>query len=359
MLNITKPTLLLDKSLCLQNIERMAARAQSSGLSFRPHCKTHQSREIANWFRDFGVSKITVSSFDMAEYFIHAGWQDVLIAFPFNPLELKRLNELASIARLSVLADNIEVIDSFEKLENQIGLYIDIDPGYGRTGIKSDQFQQIEDLLASVSKNPKLDFSGFYCHAGHSYKAKNSSEQEKIHQKATSDLFALKQNFKGYGPRILYGDTPNCSIQNNFKGIDEITPGNFVFYDLTQAAIGSCEESDIAVAMVCPVTARYPETHEVLIHGGAVHFSKEALIINGRQIFGKLLHFSPSGWSPLPGANFIISISQEHGVVKLAKEIFERHRIGDLMVFHPVHSCLTANLMKGYTTLDNEKISMC
>jgi len=62
MLKITKPTLLLDKSICIRNIERMAAKAQLSGIAFRPHCKTHQSHEIANWFRDFGVSKITVSS---------------------------------------------------------------------------------------------------------------------------------------------------------------------------------------------------------------------------------------------------------------------------------------------------------
>ena len=172
-MSITKPTLLLDKSKCLRNIERMAAKAMKARIGFRPHFKTHQSAEIGNWFRDFGVSKITVSSFDMAEYFVYAGWQDILVAFPFNPLEINRLNELASIARMNILADNIEMIDSLEKLEKKVGFYIDIDPGYGRTGIGSDQFQQIEDLLVSISKNPKLDFTGFYCHAGHSYKAKS------------------------------------------------------------------------------------------------------------------------------------------------------------------------------------------
>ena len=99
---LTKPTLLLDKSKCLRNIERMSTKAMNAGLGFRPHFKTHQSAEIGNWFRDFGVSKITVSSFDMAEYFIHAGWQDILVAFPFNPLEIKRLNNLTSKARMNI-----------------------------------------------------------------------------------------------------------------------------------------------------------------------------------------------------------------------------------------------------------------
>jgi D-serine deaminase-like pyridoxal phosphate-dependent protein len=43
----------------------------------------------------------------------------------------------------------------------------------------------------------------------------------------------------------------------------------------------------------------------------------------------------------------------------MAEKVFERTKIGDLMAFHPVHSCLTANLMKGYTTLDGDVISMC
>jgi len=358
MLKITKPTLLLDKSICIRNIERMATKAKSAGMSFRPHCKTHQSHEIASWFRDFGVTSITVSSFDMAEYFVHAGWRDILVAFPFNPLEINRLNELTTIAIISVLADNIEVIDFLQKVENQIGLYIDIDPGYGRTGIRSYQFQQIEDLQAAASKNPKLEFSGFYCHAGHTYKARNRSEQDEIHQRATSDLSALKKHFDGYNPRVLYGDTPNCSVQTDFEAIDEITPGNFVFYDLTQASLGSCEESDIAVAMVCPVAAKYPDKQEVLIHGGAVHFSKESLNIDERQIFGKQVNRTPSGWSTMQAGAHITSISQEHGIVGLTKEIFDRTRIGDLMVFHPVHSCLTANLMRGYTTLEGNVISM-
>lgn len=359
MLDITKPNLLLDKTICLKNIERMAARASSAGVSFRPHCKTHQSHEIANWFRDFGVSGITVSSFDMAEYFIQDGWKDVLVAFPFNPLEIRRLNEMASMASISVLADNAEVIRILKTVENQVGVYVDINTGYDRTGIRSDQKQPIESLINAIKGNPKLEFSGFYCHAGHSYKAVNRSEKEKIHQKAISDLSSLKQQFKGYSPRILYGDTPNCSIQENFEGIDEITPGNFVFYDLTQVAIGSCKESDIAVAMVCPVAGKYPEKGEILIHGGGVHFSKESLKVDNRVIFGKEVKLASTGWTSMQTGAYVTSLSQEHGLVSTIEGDFKNIKIGDLMTFLPVHSCLTANLMNGYTSLDGHNISTC
>ena len=157
---------------------------------------------------------------------------------------------------------------------------------------------------------------------------------------------------------ILYGDTPNCSTQSDFRGLDEITPGNFVFYDLTQASLGSCNESDIAVAMACPVVSKHTGSQEMVIHGGAVHFSKEKLESNGQVIYGKGVDFHPTGWSPVPQGSYITSLSQEHGVVAVTKDIMAKTRIGDLLVFHPVHSCLTANLMKQYTTLEGRVISM-
>jgi D-serine deaminase-like pyridoxal phosphate-dependent protein len=358
MFEITKPTLLLDKSICIRNIERMAGRARAAGLSFRPHCKTHQSHEIASWFRDFGVSRITVSSFDMAEYFIRDGWTDILVAFPFNPLEIKRLNEMSSRCNMSILADSTAAIQSLQRLEARVGLYIDVDPGYGRTGIPSGQFQQIEEIIAESLKNPDVAFYGFYCHAGHSYKAGNRTEQDKIHNQAISDLSDLKQHFAALDPRVLYGDTPNCSVQENFEGVDEITPGNFVFYDLMQARIGSCQESDIAVAMVCPVVGRYADSQQVVIHGGAVHFSKEILNINGQSIFGKLLNYRPPGWTTRQESTYLTALSQEHGRVKMEPEAWENIRLGELLAFHPVHSCLTANLMRNYTTLEGSLISM-
>ena len=68
-MKIIKPTLLLNQERALRNIERMAQKAKQSGVCFRPHFKTHQSAVIGEWFKAFGINKITVSSIDMAEYF--------------------------------------------------------------------------------------------------------------------------------------------------------------------------------------------------------------------------------------------------------------------------------------------------
>ncbi len=76
--------------------------------------------------------------------------------------------------------------------------------------------------------------------------------------------------------KLSVGDTPGCSLLPDFPGVDEIRPGNFVFYDAEQLEIGSCASNQIAVALACPIVARHPERNEVVLYGGAIHLSKES-----------------------------------------------------------------------------------
>lgn len=351
------PKLLLDKEKCLRNIEKMARKAERNSLSFRPHCKTHQSAEIASWFRDFDIGSITVSSFHMARYFAEAGWKDILVAFPFHPGELESLISLLKICSISILVDSPAALPFLNHIPRKVGFYIDIDTGYGRTGVNARNPELIEQIIVKASANPHLEFRGFYCHAGHSYKAQSKKEGNEIHHKALSDLGGLKLLFAQYKPMLLYGDTPNCSIQDDFKEIDEITPGNFVFYDLIQHDLGACSQQEIAVAMECTVAGRYPLGERIVIHGGAVHFSKESLPVNGNSIFGQLVQRSNKGWAEGVGSTYLTSISQEHGVMEQCRKLIREVNIGDTLLFLPVHSCLTANLMRGYQTLDGKGIS--
>jgi D-serine deaminase-like pyridoxal phosphate-dependent protein len=99
-ISISKPTLLLDSEKARRNIDTMVQKAKDGRVHFRPHFKTHQSAEIGEWFRQAGVSAITVSSVDMALYFAAHGWDDILIAFPVNTRQPKSLNKLAHEIKL-------------------------------------------------------------------------------------------------------------------------------------------------------------------------------------------------------------------------------------------------------------------
>ena len=146
-------------------------------------------------------------------------------------------------------------------------------------------------------------------------------------------------------------------MQEDFGEIDEITPGNFVFYDLVQVALGACRMDEIAVAMECPVAGRYPAGDRIVIHGGAIHFSKESLLQDGVAVYGRLVKQSEEGWTKGSDNLYLYSISQEHGVLEQCADLVRSANIGETLLFLPVHSCLTANLMREYLCLDGERIT--
>ena len=51
------------------------------------------------------------------------------------------------------------------------------------------------------------------------------------------------------------------------------------------------------------------------------------------------------------------SLSQEHGIISVPKDELYKYEIDDYLMILPVHSCMTGNLMKSYTTLDGHNIS--
>ncbi|MEA3504175.1 MAG: alanine racemase [Bacteroidota bacterium] len=348
---IIKPTLLIDKSKCKKNIATMFLKAQKNQLSFRPHFKTHQSLEIGQWFKSVGVSKITVSSFEMAEYF-SAQWDDITVAFPVNILEIETINKLADKISLNVLVESVEAaLFLKQQLKNRLGVFIKIDVGYHRTGISPSDKPKIDNIIEVIRTAKNMNFKGFLTHAGHIYGCRNKTEILNVHNKTVAILREIKKQYIKEFPDCLVslGDTPSCSVADDFAGIDEIRPGNFVFYDLMQYQIGSCKIDQIAVAMACPIVAVYADRNEIVVYGGGVHFSKDRLEDKTyATIFGKVVEKCEDGWGDLIPNMYVKSLSQDHGIISVPKSEIVNYKIGDYLLILPVHSCMTANAMKSY-----------
>lgn len=360
---IKQPTLLLDKNKCLENIRSMQNRATQAGVKLRPHFKTHQSTEVGNWFRDFGTDRIAVSSLRMAAYFAADNWKDITVAIPVNLRETDLINELSGKTTLNLAAESLESLQYLEKkLDNSVNIMIEIDPGYHRTGLEWDQTATIDDMIAFMQKSEHLHFEGLLSHAGHSYYARSKSAIMSVHEESTNLFQRFAERYRSAFPGITtsLGDTPTCSTADSFPGATEIRPGNFVFYDLTQYHIGACSKDRIAVAMACPVIASHPSRNQLVIYGGGVHFSKDKFQTNdGMASFGEMVILHPDGSWKIPETPVqVISLSQEHGVIQGDSALLEQFKPGDLVGVLPVHSCMTADCMKNYLSLDGKKIEM-
>lgn len=360
--NLTKPTLLVNKNRAIKNIKSMVKKANKSKVRFRPHFKTHQSADIGEWFRKFDVKSIAVSSVDMAKYFAENGWTDITITFPVNVHEIDEMNDLAKEIQLNLLVESSEVVESLsKKIETAVNLWIKIDTGYHRTGLLWNNLKAILKLAKQIDQKSNLRLSGLLAHAGHTYKAKSKQEIREIHFATVRRMKSIQkqlQNELSMQLEISIGNTPSCSLIENFKGVDEIRPGNFVFYDLTQFQLGACSEKDLAIALACPVVAKHPERKEVVIYGGAIHLSKDYFIHQkGIRCYGLLTLLEKDGWSSIIENAYVRSLSQEHGLIRIESELFNSIQIGDFLAILPVHACLTANLMKNYFTLAGQQLN--
>ena len=195
-------------------------------------------------------------------------------------------------------------------------------------------------------------------------------------------------------PTLEYsvGDTPSCSTEGiSFEGCTEIRPGNYAFYDIEQSIVGSCTTKQIATCLACPVVAKHFDRNQIVIYGGAVHLSKDNIIDDsiGKKIFGlpvslllsrkrkeievnnSSLSASTSkddaekldgsgkgivGWSDVWADSYVMKVSQEHGIIQTTDEMMKKIQIGDFIGILPVHSCLTADCMGEYLTLDGEAL---
>jgi D-serine deaminase-like pyridoxal phosphate-dependent protein len=347
---IDAPTLVVDEARVRTNIARMAAKAAASGVRFRPHFKTHRNRTVGRWFAEAGVTAITVSSLDMAEQFAAAGWDDITLAFLVNPRQLPRLGELAwrLADRGGALGLVVDTPEAARAVRHVVGdtapLWIKVDTGYGRSGVAWDDAPRLRAVAGSAA------CVGLLAHAGHSYRT--ARDELPALWSETARRLAAAREVTGRELLLSVGDTPTSSVVDRFDGVDEVRPGNFVYHDLMQRALGACGDDDLAACVACPVVAVEPARGRVVLHGGAIHLSKESL---PGPVYGLVGRFAGDGPRVLDAAP-LTDLSQEHGIVATAPGRFAPVlgdvRPGDLLPVWPVHACLVGEAARPARTLD-------
>jgi D-serine deaminase-like pyridoxal phosphate-dependent protein len=365
-IDIGKPTLVLNVNRVKRNIRRMAEKARRQGIRFRPHFKTHQSAVIGDWFREAGVTAITVSSVEMAQYFTRHGWDDITIAFPANLRQVEAFTELTRSIHLGLLVESIETADFLShQLSTPVDVWVEIDDGSNRSGVRWDCPEAVLQLVKVLKSASQFRIRGLLTHAGRIYQAGSPSEIKHIYHETVDRMNIVRQFLAGQGfaVEVSVGDTPGCTLCTSLGAVEEIRPGNFVLYDAMQLAMGVCTLRDIAAVVACPVVAKYPQRGEVVIYGGAIHLSKDTVKIDSQNVYGLVADVKynlgsekDSHWISLVQGGSMLRLTQEHGVVTLPEAAFNRVIVGDLLYVIPAHVCLTVSALGEYCTTDGQII---
>ncbi|MCB1056992.1 MAG: alanine racemase [Acidobacteria bacterium] len=359
------PCALIERSVLERNVATMARRMAELGVSLRPHVKTHKCAEIARRQGGFqgDAGGITVSTLAEARFFAGHGFRDITWALPLDPERLAAVAELQrGLEGLHLLLDDPAVLAAVEAFGSAHGVrfsvFLEVDCGYHRSGVDPGLGEAFE-LARRLAESPVVEFRGLLTHAGHAYRCQGAAELEAVAEEERSVTAGFAAELRAQGvpvPVVSVGSTPTMSRVRDLSGVDEVRPGNYVFYDLHQEAIGSCRRRDIALSVLATVVGCYPQSGRLVLNAGALALSKDrgAEHVEGFRGYGALL--TADGSRVLDHLR-LTGLSQEHGHVQsFPPERAAELPVGSRVRILPNHSCLTAALHEDYVVVDGDEV---
>ena len=347
--DLPTPCALVDLDRVERNCRRMKARIEQLGARLRPHVKTHKCPELARLQCGGEVGPITVSTLAEAEAFADAGFVDITLAVPIAPSRLRRAAALdARIERLHILLDDVETCDAAAATARGLGarysVFLKVDCGYHRAGVDPRSPSALA-LAQRIVETQELELAGLLTHAGHSYDQRGAEAIALVAEQERAAVvgFAARLRAAGIEPGVVSaGSTPTATRTRSLEGVDEMRPGNYVFFDLHQSGIGSCTEDDIALTVLTTVIGSYPERRSALIDAGALAMSKDPgpSHLESHEGYGRVTAADGAA-SPRPLK--LTGLSQEHGKLGFGAPA-DAPAAGALLRVLPNHSCLTAAL---------------
>lgn len=355
--DLSTPALLVDRRRLLANLDAMQARAEAWGVALRPHAKTHKSPALARLQRERGARGVTVATVDEAEAFAAAGFDDVRLAMPtVGPGKLERVAALADGGtRVSFTVDTPAGVRlagrAFAGRTERVEVLIEVDTGHGRCGVPWDDADALAALAAQVHGADGLRLVGLLTHGGHAYGGpaedqtpvdalRQSSDAERDRLLSAAAVLGAADLLDPATAELSIGSTPGLSqftpAERDGFLITEIRPGNYVFLDAMQVALGAARLTDCALICVGTVVSKRRSdggTERVITDAGKKILTSDT----GRGVEGYgVVLYSPRTMAVNPHAR-VTGLSEEHGWVDTpGGSIYD---VGDPVFIVPNHAC--------------------
>jgi D-serine deaminase-like pyridoxal phosphate-dependent protein len=266
---------------------------------------------------------------------------DIRIPYPINPSNADRVLALLDSTQLSFIVDHPLVAkqwsDAMTRAGKRVDVLVKVDVGFHRCGINPYATDSV-DMIRGVASLPGLNFKGLLSHAGHAYHAHSEKELRVMAEQEALMMRALAERCRQAGIRIdeiSAGATPPARYSLQQDGFTEYRPGNYVYFDRTQVALGAATLDDCALTVLATVVSK-PAADRVIFDSGS-----KTLTNDGAR-----------GFTPAPGYGLVVDhpnllierLSEEHATVKV-QDGSTPLEPGDRVRIIPNHSCVVSNLV--------------
>lgn len=349
------PALIIDMDKLKFNIKDMAEFAKSRNIHLRPHIKTHKSPDIAQMQISHGASGVACAKIGEAEVMAAHKIEDIHVVYPVvGEKKIERIIGLMDSARITGLMDSYEqarlLSMALGKRKQVLDVTVAIDVGLHREGI---QPEDAVGFFKAVSKLQNIHVVGISTHAGHVYAAGSKDEVVRIGMMEGEVMVRVAEELQKSGfdiEVVSVGSTPTAKIAGSVEGVTEIRPGNYVFYDAIQVALGVVPLERCALRVLATVVGKHSKPYaRLIIDAGskALTLDKGAHGLSLLQGYGTVTGYENS--------LLIERLSEEHGIVKILNNEVDLG-VGDKIEIVPNHACGVVNQFDVAYGVKEEKV---
>jgi D-serine deaminase-like pyridoxal phosphate-dependent protein len=354
------PCVLVDRPRVERNLDRLQTAANARGMRLRPHAKTHKSIELARRQVAVGAIGICCAKLGEAEIFAEAGIDDIRLPYPLNPVNAERVAALQERARISFIVDHLDVArgwsDAMSREGCEVDVLVKVDVGFHRCGIDPSA-KNAAEIVARVARLPGLRFRGLLSHAGHGYGATSEAEVQGIAAAEAVSLAELRERVEALGVEVAevsVGATPTVRHSLEQKGLTELRPGNYIYFDRTQVALGAASWDDCALTVLSRVVTSHGTDRLIFDSGSKTLTNDLARGFAPAPGYGAVLQSISGPQAPDP-ALVVQRLSEEHANVGVTGGPHAL-RPGDLVRIIPNHSCVVSNLVDAAWLVDGDEV---
>ncbi len=353
------PQVLVDHARARRNIDRVQALASAAGVRLRPHAKTHKSPTVAAWQIERGAIGVCCAKIGEAEVFADAGIEDIRLPYPVNPSNAPRLMALMDRAAMSIIVDHLDVACGWSVAMHRAGRTLDVlvkvDVGFHRCGIDPDG--EPLAFVQAIARLPGLRLRGLLSHAGHAYHAASEEDLRAIAQREADILSHLREQAVASGiplEEISVGATPTLRFSAGQGGVTELRPGNYVYFDRTQVALGAATLDDCALTVMATVVSKPAADRIILDCGSKTLTNDQARGITAAAGYGAVLAGIGDAPRQVDETLTIERLSEEHATVRVAGGT--PLEPGDRVQVVPNHSCVVSNLVDVVRLVEGDRV---
>lgn len=337
--DLATPVFLADMDVLERNIQFMADICREQAIELWPMVKTHKSTQIAALQAEAGARGFLTGTLEEAEGLIECGFADIMLAYPVASREnIRRVAVMATKARVIIGLDGFEAARHLQtELEisgSSIEALLIIDSGLRRFGVLPGE---AANLAKRIQRLTQIKIIGIATHPGHVYGAAGPEEVQKAAQEEVIALADAKAVLESQGVHVAIvasGSTPTAPLVASCGVLNVLRPGNYVFYDNIQTALGSASYDQCALSVLATIVSR-PRQDLFIIDAGSkcLGLDKGAhgnALINGYGVV--------KGHPEL----LVSSLSEEVGKVTILANT--GLKVGDKIQIIPNHACAAINM---------------